>query len=150
MDLVCLQETKIQEMDKALVCSLGVGRFLDSKALNVERTMGGILLLWDRRRISLVDLVIGSFLVSCLFRMVEDGYLWAFSRVYSLVERSHKEFFWEELGLIRGPWEGPWCLGGDFNEILSPNKRSRGGRLSPAMRRFSEIMNDLGLRDLPL
>ena len=37
-----------------------------------------------------------------------------------------------------------------MNEILSPNERSSGGRISPAMRRFSEILNELGLRDMPL
>ena len=82
--------------------------------------------------------------------MMEDGYQWVFSGVYGPVKRSFKEFFWEELGSIRGLWEELWCLGGDFNEILSPYERSRGGRISPAMRRFSEILNDLGLRDLPL
>ena len=29
VDLVCLQEIKIQEMSRGLVCSLGVERFLD-------------------------------------------------------------------------------------------------------------------------
>ena len=57
-----------------------------------------------------MDSVIGSFSVSCPFRMVENGYQWAFSRVYGLVKRSHKESFREELGSIRGMWEGPWCL----------------------------------------
>ena len=42
-DLVCLQETKVQEMNKTMC--LGVGCFLDWKALNAEGTTGGILLL---------------------------------------------------------------------------------------------------------
>ena len=33
---------------------------------------------------------------------------------------------------------------------LSPSERNRGDRLSPSMRCFSEILNELGLRDLPL
>ena len=33
---------------------------------------------------------------------------------------------------------------------LSPNERKRGGRLSPSMRCFVEVINELGLRDLPL
>ena len=73
-----------------------------------------------------------------------------FFGVCGLVERSYKELFWEELGSIRGLWEAPCCLGGDFNEIFSPNERARGGMLSPAMRMFLEILNDLGLRDLLL
>ena len=126
-------------MNKVLAHSLGVGRFLNWKALNVEGTVGGIFLLWDKRRISWVDSVIGRFSVSCLFRMVEDGYQWVFFGAYGPVERSLKEFFWKELGSIRGLWEEPWCLGGEFNEILSPNERSRGGRISNSMRRFSKI-----------
>ena len=133
-DLVCLQETKIQGMNKALVHGIGLGRFLDWKALDAEGIARGILLFWDKSKLS----------------PVEDDFQWMFTGVYGPVERSSKEFFWEELGSIRGIWNGPWCLGGDFNEILSPIERSRGGRISPAMRRFSEVLNDLGLQDMPL
>ena len=57
---------------------------------------------------------------------------------------------------ILNPWHSEifrlWiqCVGGDFNEIIYPNERSRGGRFSNSMRRFSDILNDLELRDLPL
>ena len=141
-DLVCLQETKIQEMSIDLVRSLGVGRQLNWKAMNAEGSAGGILLFWDNSRINLVDSVVGSFSVSCLFRMPEDGYQWAFTGVYGPVENSSREAFWEELGSIKGLWDGPWFVGGDFNEVLFPDERSRGGRLSNSMRRFSDIMYD--------
>ena len=107
-------------------------------------------MLWDNSRISLVDSVVGSFSVLCLFRMTEDGFLWTFTGVYGPVENSLRESFWEELGSIKGLWDCPWCVGGDFNEVLFPNERSKGGRLSNSMRRFSDILNDLDLRDLPL
>ena len=45
VDLVYLQETKIQEMTAAVARSLGVGRFSDWRALNAEGSVGGILLL---------------------------------------------------------------------------------------------------------
>ena len=41
-------------------------------------------------------------------------------------------------------------MGGDFNAILYPEERSKGGRIDNSMRRFSDILNDLSLRDLPL
>ena len=85
--------------------------------MEAKGTAGGILLFWHKRRLSLVESEYGSYSLSCLFRMVEDDFQWMFSGVYS-VERSSKEFFWEELGPIRGIWNDPWCLGGDFNEIL--------------------------------
>ena len=133
-----------------LVRSLGVDRCLNWKALNVEGSAGDILLLWDNSRINLVDFVVGSFSVLCLFRMTEDGFQWAFFGVYGSVENRFRESFWEELGSVKGLWDGPWCVGGDFNEILFPNERSRGGRLSNSMRRFSDVRNDLNLGDLPL
>ena len=34
--------------------------------------------------------------------------------------------------------------------VLSPNDRNSVGRISPHMRRFNEVINELGLRDLPL
>ena len=60
----------------------------------------------------LVDSEIGLFSISCLFKMVEGGFLWMFSGVYGPVERNLKEIFWEELGSIRvggkvlGVWVG--------------------------------------------
>ena len=70
--------------------------------------------------------------------------------MYGIVERSLRESFWEELGSISGLWEEPWCVSGDFNEILYPNERTRGGRISNSMRRFSDFLDDFCLRDLPL
>ena len=91
--LVCLQETKVQEVNIDMVRSLGVGRCLNWKALNVEGSAGGFLLLWDNSRISLVDYVVGSFYVSCLFRMAKDEFQWTFFEVYGPVEKRLRESF---------------------------------------------------------
>ena len=48
VDLVCVQETKIQDLSKACARSLGVSRFHDWKALEAEGAAGGILLFWDK------------------------------------------------------------------------------------------------------
>ena len=34
--------------------------------------------------------------------------------------------------------------------IRFPNERRRGGKMSSSMRRFSKVIDDLDLRDLPL
>ncbi|RVW26396.1 Transposon TX1 uncharacterized 149 kDa protein [Vitis vinifera] len=63
---------------------------------------------------------------------------------------NEKEDFWEELSAIRGLWEDPWCLGGDFNAVRFPEERRNSLRLTTEMRRFSEVIGELGLKDLPL
>ncbi|KAL6332195.1 hypothetical protein AAG906_001909 [Vitis piasezkii] len=55
-----------------------------------------------------------------------------------------------ELGAIRGLWDDSWCIGGDFNVSRFPSERNKGGRLAVAMKGFSEMIDDLILRDFPL
>ena len=147
---MCLQETKIQELSSAVARSLGAGRMVEWRMMEAEGTTGGILVFWNTRKLDLVESEIGHFSVTCKFKNVEDGFLWAFTRVYGPVKRSKRELFWEELGALKGLWEGPWCIGGDFNVVLSPNDRNLMGGISYPMRRFNEVLNELGLRDLPL
>ncbi|RVW30837.1 hypothetical protein CK203_115530 [Vitis vinifera] len=76
---------------------------------------------------------------------VENGVVWVFTGVYGPFTRVERECLWEEIGAIRGIWEGPWCLGDDFNIILSQSERSRQGRITSAMRRFAQVVDELGL-----
>ncbi|RVW77375.1 LINE-1 retrotransposable element ORF2 protein [Vitis vinifera] len=84
------------------------------------------------------------------FRNVENGVVWVFTGVYDPFSKVERDALWEEFGAIRGLWEDPWCLGGDFNITLFPRERSSQRIISSAMRKFAEIVNDLGLVDLPL
>ena len=150
VDLVCLQETKLQNLSSADARSLGVGRLADWRVVEAEGSAGGVLVFWDTRKLELVEAELGHFSVTCMFKNVEDGFLWAFTGVYGPIKRSKRELFWQELGAVKGLWGGPWCIGGDFNMVLSPNDRNSDCRLSHSMRRFIEVLNELGLRDLPL
>ena len=69
---------------------------------------------------------------------------------YGPTLKRNRELFWEELGAIRGLWSDPWCIGGDFNVVRFPSERSREGRITCSMRRFSEVIEELALRDLPI
>ena len=149
-DLVCLQETKLHEMTSAIVRSLWVGRCLEWGALNSRGAAGGVVVFWDNRVLQLEEMEVGNYSISCRFKNVEDGFCWVFSGVYGPSVKVEKEEFLSELGAIKGLWNDPWCVAGDFNMIRFPTERSRGGRLSPSMRRFTEVIEELELRDLPL
>ncbi|RVX10222.1 LINE-1 reverse transcriptase-like [Vitis vinifera] len=150
VDLFCLQETKIQPMAEGVVRSLGTGRFLEWGALDAHGSAGGVLICWDKRTLEMIEMEVGQFSISCRLRNMEDGFVWTFTGVYGPFSRVDREAFWEELGAIRGIWSDPWCIGGDFNVVLSQRERSSQGRISGAMRRFAQVVDDLELLDLPL
>lgn len=68
--------------------------------------------------------------------------------VYGPVDGSERENLWAELGGIRALWYDPWFVGGDFNVVRFPGEMRNCNKLSTSMRCFSEIIEDLTLRDL--
>ena len=54
------------------------------------------------------------------------------------------------MGAIRGLWTDLWCIGRDFNVVRFLGECIGAFMLSSAMRRFTEIIDNLQLRDLPL
>ena len=120
VDLVCLQETKIQEMSRGLIWSLGVRRFLEWGIVDSRGTTGGIVVIWDNRVLELLELENGEHSISYHFKNYKNGFTWTFTRVYGLTMRRDRACFWNELGAIYCLWNGPWCVAGDFKAILSP------------------------------
>ncbi|RVX09019.1 LINE-1 reverse transcriptase-like [Vitis vinifera] len=137
-------------MNEGLVRSLGSGRFLDWGAFDAQGAAGGVLICWDKRTLEIIEMERGQFSISCRLRNVEDGKVWIFTGVYGPFSKKDRETLWGELGAIRGIWDDPWCLGGDFNVTLSLEERSNQGRVSGAMRRFAQVVDDLELLDIPL
>ena len=94
----------------------------------------------------LVDSEASQSLLSCKFRYLEDNFTWFF-RVFMglrLAVSVEKEKLWEDLGAIKALWGDPWRIGGNFNVIRFES------RIMGPMRRFSQIIDELELKDLPL
>ena len=82
--------------------------------------------------------------------MLDGSFTWVFTSVNGPQTRVDKLRMLEELGRVRDSWPGPWCVGGDFNEILYPYERSSGVCPSNAMAEFRNFINQRALMDLPL
>ena len=118
--------------------------------MDVKGASGRILVFWDKRVLELIERKVGLFSVSCLFRNCANGFKWMFYGVYGTIVDSRRELFWEELGSIRGLWDGPWCGRGDFKTIRFPEERKSGGGISTSMRRMSYVIDDMRIRDIPI
>ncbi|KAL6330553.1 hypothetical protein AAG906_040484 [Vitis piasezkii] len=121
-----------------------------TSAVNSRGATRGIMVFWDNKVFELVDLEEREYSISCHFKNCGNGVVWVFTNVYGPVCSRDREDFWEEFGSIRGLWSKPWCVGVDFNMIKFLEERSRGRGLFASMRRFSEMLQDLELRDFPL
>ena len=148
VDIVCLWETKILEVYKGLIRGLGVGRFLELVALRAEGAPGGIIIFWDSRVLQLIDKEEGLFSVSCRFKFIEDDSSSIFTGVYDPTNYGSRESLWEELGAIRGLWGDLWCIGGYFNVFRFSNERNKEARITGSMRRFSQVIDDLEMKDI--
>ncbi|RVW41173.1 hypothetical protein CK203_069754 [Vitis vinifera] len=112
-------------MSLQMVKSVSVGRFLNWASLDSRGAAGGLLLFWDNRVMENLE--------------VESG-----------VIGSEKEDFWEELEAIRDLWDDPWRVGRDFNSVRFPEEIRNAPSLIAEMKRFLEVIGELGLRDSPL
>ncbi|RVW64230.1 hypothetical protein CK203_046327 [Vitis vinifera] len=81
--------------------------------------------------------------------MPTEGFEGEILGIWPNIEERKGEFL-GGVGDMKGLWNGPWCAARDFNAILSPEERNRGGSLNSNMRRFLEIIEDLELKDVPL
>ncbi|XP_022852740.1 uncharacterized protein LOC111374314 [Olea europaea var. sylvestris] len=120
-NLVCLQETKMEFISRAVIRSL-----------------------WGERssRISVFGVIRG-------FRR-RDGFRWMFTRVYGPNSDDSRVGLWDELTGMRAWWNLPTCIGGDFNVIRFPSERSSGGSLTRAMEEFSDFIRENLLVDLSM
>ena len=96
-DVVCLQETKIASMNRQLVYSLWGCPYVDWAILEANRTVGGILIIWDKKVLDKVEVMVGTFSISVKWQGVEDGFILACLRVYGPNENNERGHMWDEL-----------------------------------------------------
>ena len=58
-DIVCLQETKLDTLDKRVIRSVWGNPYVDWEVLDAVGTAGEVLLLWDKRIVEKIDSFVG-------------------------------------------------------------------------------------------
>ena len=101
VDLVCLQKTKIQEMNVRIMCILNVDRCQEWEAMNSRGIAGGVLVFWDNRVLQLIGLEVGNFSISCKFKNYEDEFCWIFTGVHGPTLRREGKTFGKSWGQLR-------------------------------------------------
>ena len=148
-DVVMFQETKREVCDRRFVGSVWSVRNKEWAILPACRALGGILIIWDSKKMRGEEVVIGSFSVSVKFLLDGSGPLWM-SAVYGPNNPSIRKEFWVELSDLFGLTYPSWCVGGDFNVIRRRSEKLGGSRVTSSMRDFDGFIRESELHDSPL
>ncbi|KAG6666667.1 hypothetical protein CIPAW_01G048000 [Carya illinoinensis] len=150
VDIVCLQETKMCSIDRHIIRSLWSCSFVGWCYLTSSGALGGVLVLWDKRVVELVEECIGKFSVAVSFKNIQDGWTWALANMYGPNADREKSLLWEEMAGLHVVWDLPWVFCGDFNVVRFSSEREGASTSTGAMEAFSELIFYLNLVNLPL
>lgn len=106
--------------------------------------------MWDKRGHKGELVNTGSYSITCKLTDMNNSFTWCITGIYGPHCRKERKLLWWELAAIRGIWEGPWVVCGDFNTTRFINERSNNFNLTRAMKEFSDIIQQLELVDPPL
>lgn len=144
ISLVCLQESKMELLDAAVVCETLGPAFDGFDFLPAEGTRGGILMAWKSDKLRLSNIQKDEFMISAQVLSLEDGKEWMVSSVYGPQGDDDKLRFLEQLLQFGEQVHLPWILNGDFNLICSEEERSSGRGNRRLMSKFRHTINRPG------
>ena len=73
VDIVCLQETKLELISRRVINSIWGYPYVDWCYVAAIGAAGGILLMWDKRVVNRLDMEVGECVAACTFKNVVDG-----------------------------------------------------------------------------
>jgi exonuclease III len=114
IDIICLQETKLDVVTRGVLLSALGSEFLNFIELPAVGASGGILVAWKQDVGVTGTQYIRNNSVSVQF-LNGNGSPWWLTCVYGPQRNNDKILFLQELRNLRGLCLGPWMIAGDFN-----------------------------------
>ena len=100
-------------------------------------------MMWDRRALEKLEVMVGQFSVSVRWQGMGDGFIWACFGVYGLNDNNLRGQMWDELIGIQQLWKVPWCYVGDFNIVRFSSERLGDHNLPQLWRIFLSSLRNL-------
>lgn len=148
-DIVCLQETKMENVSRRTVLSALGSSFSHYVFAPSVGASGGILTAWKHDLGPAISTRVDTYSSSVQFQPANKASWWL-TCVYGPQGNNEKIQFLQELREIRSACTGPWVIAGDFNLIYKEDDRNNANLNRAMMGRFRRTLNDLALKELPL
>lgn len=110
---------------------------------------GGLALLW--KETSMVTIISSSLNYINAKVQLEGIPVWRLTGFYGFPERSRRRLSWDLLRSLYQNPSSPWCVVGNFNDILHPCEKSGGVRqASWLIDGFQTAVSECGLSELSM
>ena len=148
--LACIQETKKEDFDRSFIkkcCPRQFDSFAFAPSVGAS---GGILVVWKSSIFDGLLIEAQRFGVVISFKSAHSQLKWTLVVVYGPCEGEQRDLFVQWLYNLSIPDDELWLFMGDFNFVRAQDNRNRPGGNMNDMFLFNEIIDHLGLLELPL
>jgi len=149
-DIICLQETKRESLDKVYIRNFCPPTFDSHLFLPSNGASGGIAIIWKSSMFVGQLSFSNEYAVSVNFTSTLNNATWMLTVVYAPCTFDGKRAFIDWFRNIEMPPDIDWMIVGDFNLIRRPENRNREGADANEMFLFNEAISRLDLIELPL
>ena len=150
LNIVCLQETKLDNIDQFTAAFLGGHRLRSFAQRPTNGTRGGILLLWDDLLVEISNITTTTFCISAMVRVRESGAIFNVTSIYGPTDPALKDAFFAEL-LSQKPTTGvAWLATGDFNQIYRARDKNKRNVNRSRINRFRATLQSCELKEIHL
>ncbi|XP_028104164.1 uncharacterized protein LOC114303229 [Camellia sinensis] len=147
VDIILLQETKKSKISISLIRSMWPGDRFEFLAVDAVGRAGGLLCIWNPAVFQLMDSCCNhSFLL--LSGTLFSSFPCVIVNVYAPNDVVKRQELWASLVNLKPNFPGPWCLGGDFNEIRNLSERVGCSNRDRGMRDFNTMIEQMDLLDI--
>jgi exonuclease III len=146
--LVVLIETRVKstKADNIRTKMRLQGKFLDNYTSHAN---GRIWLNWDDRILDVKLISSSAQMIHCGLYDIHGTFLSWFTAIYALNQLEQRRRLWNELDSIHTSQQGPWCLMGDFNNVLKAADRIGGNMVHESeYRDLASLMDKAGLSEM--
>lgn len=152
-DMLCLQETKTEGIDRRLCSMLWEGDDFEWVSKDDVGRSGGLLVIWKRECFELETVFYENNYVGLEGWWGRDRVRVTLVNVYAPCDLGRKKRLWEELeNHMFGRGGDRWCIMGDFNSVKDSREKKGvdANNRGDEMQMFGEFIAEIGFIDLPL
>ena len=151
-EVVCLQETMMEQDDIRLWRMLGRGEGGSHVTLEATGQSGGIVVAWTDENHEKLEEWRGRHMVAARLSRHLDGLIWVAASAYDPHSLVRQIELWEDLLELATVFQGtPLIIGGDFNVTLEATDRPNGlGGQDLGSTQFRAVLAQTGLQEMEL